>query len=132
MKVSIYTWKGGVCSMKISKRMIIIAVLCFSIIPLCASIISSYYFSKVDRKVEVRQKIDVKDEVVGTNTLSIYLETAEGSGEYTLSDSDVFLTDGYTFNEEKSKCENGGLLSFDESIGKVRMSASASDRCYIF
>jgi len=118
--------------MKISKRMIIIAVLCFSIIPLCASIISSYYFSKVDRKVEVRQKMDVKDEVIGTNTLSIYLETAEGSGEYTLSDSDVFLTDGYYFNEDKSKCENDGLLSFDKSTGKVRMSTNASDRCYVY
>ena len=102
------------------------------VVPICSGIISSYYFSKADRKVEVRQKIDVKDEVIGTNTLSIYLETAEGSGEYTLSDSDIFLQDGYYFNEEKSKCENGGLLSFDKSSGKVRMSALASDKCYVY
>jgi len=118
--------------MKTDKKVIIMALLGFFVMPICAVIISNYYFSRSDRKVEVRQKIDVKDEVVGTNALSIYLETAEGSGEYTLSDSDVFLQDGYYFNEEKSKCENGGLLSFDESTGKVRMTASASDRCYVY
>jgi len=118
--------------MKTDRKILILALFCFLVVPICTGIISCYYFSRVDRKVELRQKIDVKDEVVGTNTLSIYLETAEGSGEYTLSDSDVFLTDGYTFNEEKSKCENGGLLSFDESTGKVRMTALASDRCYVY
>ena len=94
--------------MKTDRKILILALFCFLVVPICTGIISCYYFSRVDRKVELRQKIDVKDEVVGTNTLSIYLETAEGSGEYSLSDSDVFLTDGYYFNEDKSKCENVG------------------------
>ena len=114
--------------MRVTKKVFMMMLL----VPICSGIISSYYFSRVDRKVEVRPKINVRDDGIGMNTLSIYLETEEGNGEYTLSNSDVFLQEGYTFNEEKSKCENGGLLSFDESIGKVRMSASASDRCYIF
>ena len=81
-----------------------------------------------NKKIEIRQKIDVKN----NDLLSIYLETAEGSGEYKVSDDNVFPTEGYTFNETKSKCENGGSLSFDKSTGQVSMSATSSDKCYVY
>lgn len=42
--------------------------------------------------------------------LSMMLETDDGSGEYKATTMSSWPTDGYTFNKELSRCENGGEL----------------------
>ena len=60
------------------------------------------------------------------------IETKAGSGEYTISTSDEWPTNGYEFNAEKSACENGGTLSWDEENKSVVMTSKSSDKCYAY
>lgn len=65
-------------------------------------------------------------------TISMMLETASGSGEYEKTTASGWPTDGYIFNAELSKCENGGELSWDDENNKVVMSGNVSDKCYVY
>ena len=60
------------------------------------------------------------------------LETVSGSGEYEKTTASEWPTDGYIFNEELSKCENGGELSWNPENNKVVMSGNTSDKCYVY
>lgn len=66
------------------------------------------------------------------NELSMMLETASGSGEYEKTTASEWPTDGYIFNTELSKCENGSTLSWDAENNKVVMSGNTSDKCYVY
>lgn len=65
-------------------------------------------------------------------TISMMLETASGSGEYEKTTASEWPTDGYIFNTELSKCENGSTLSWDAEKNKVVMSGNTSDKCYVY
>lgn len=65
-------------------------------------------------------------------TISMMLETASGSGEYEKTTASEWPTEGYIFNAELSKCENGGELSWDAENNKVLMSGNTSDKCYVY
>ena len=65
-------------------------------------------------------------------TISMMLETASGSGEYEKITASEWPTDGYIFNTELSKCENGSTLSWDVENNKVVMSGNTSDKCYVY
>lgn len=64
--------------------------------------------------------------------ISMMLETASGSGEYEKTTASEWPTEGYIFNAELSKCENGGELSWDAENNKVLMSGNTSDKCYVY
>ena len=64
--------------------------------------------------------------------LSMMLETDDGSGEYKATTMSSWPTDGYTFNKELSRCENGGELSWDDTKKIVIMSGNVSDKCYVY
>ncbi len=65
-------------------------------------------------------------------SVSMMLETAAGSGEYKKSDDTKWPTDGYTFNAELSKCDNGGKLSWNDATHSVILKTNMSDRCYVY
>mgnify|MGYP004519555041 CR=1 FL=1 len=73
-----------------------------------------------------------KDKNLSNSGLSLMIETKLGSGEYTISTSDEWPTKGYEFNTEKSACENGGTLSWDEENQSVVMTSKSSDKCYAY
>ena len=73
-----------------------------------------------------------KDDNLSNSGLSLMIETKAGSGEYTISTSDEWPTKGYEFNAEKSACENGGTLSWDEENKSVVMTSKSSDKCYAY
>ena len=73
-----------------------------------------------------------KDDNLSNSGLSLMVETKAGSGEYTISTSDEWPTNGYEFNAEKSACENGGTLSWDEENQSVVMTSKSSDKCYAY
>ena len=73
-----------------------------------------------------------KDNNLSNSGLSLMVETKAGSGEYTISTSDEWPTNGYEFNAEKSACENGGTLSWDEENKSVVMTSKSSDKCYAY
>ncbi len=66
------------------------------------------------------------------NMLSIMLESNDGSGKYVMTTQNSWPTDGYVFNSELSKCENGGTLSWDKTNKMVKFSGNISDKCYVY
>ena len=75
---------------------------------------------------------NIEKRIMQENTLSMMLETEEGSGNYEMTTASSWPTDGYVFNETLSKCENGGELSWDDEKKVVLMSGNVSDKCYVY
>lgn len=83
--------------------------------------------NKYSKNVEKRNVINDN-----MNLVSMMLETEEGSGKYELTTLNSWPTDGYVFNNELSKCENGGNVFWNEELKKVVMKGNISDKCYIY
>ena len=66
------------------------------------------------------------------NMLSMMLETDSGSGQYEMTSLSSWPTNGYVFNEQMSKCEQGSILKWDDANKKVIMEGNVSDKCYVF
>ena len=66
------------------------------------------------------------------NMLSMMIENNAGSGQYEMTTSSTWPTDGYVFNSELSKCENGGTLSWDDINKKVVFEGNNIDKCYVY
>ena len=66
------------------------------------------------------------------NMLSIMLESSDGSGNYVMTTQNSWPTDGYVFNSELSKYENGSVLSWDDTNKKVLFEGNNIDKCYVY
>ena len=64
--------------------------------------------------------------------IAMMLETSAGSGNYEMTIRSEWPTEGYVFNANLSKCENGSELSWDNENKKVLMSGNKSDKCYVY
>ena len=64
--------------------------------------------------------------------IAMMLETSVGSGNYEMTTRSEWPTEGYVFNANLSKCENGSELSWDNENKKVLMSGNKSDKCYVY
>ena len=73
-----------------------------------------------------------KEENNKSNLISMMIETDYGTGKYQISESNTWPTEGYKFNKEKSKCENGGELSWNKDANKVVLKGNISDKCYVY
>ena len=67
-----------------------------------------------------------------SSMLSMMIETEADSGNYQISTSNTWPTDGYIFNSELSKCESGGTLSWDDTNKKVMFEGNNIDKCYVY
>ena len=65
-------------------------------------------------------------------SISMMLETKRGSGNYEPSTSSEWPTEGYIFNAERSKCENGGTLSWNDETNSVVLTTKFSDKCFVY
>lgn len=75
---------------------------------------------------------DSSKNYVKSNMLSMMLETDAGTGKYELSSSNSWQNNGYIFNSELSKCENGSTLSWDDANKQVTFSGNVTDKCYVY
>ena len=66
------------------------------------------------------------------NAISMMLETEANSKTYIQSTDNKWPTNGYVFNEQMSKCEQGSKLKWDDNNQKVIMEGNVSDKCYVF
>ena len=82
-----------------------------------------------NERVIYSSKINV---IPTTDTLAMMYETESGSGEYVVSDDTSWPLEGYVFNAELSRCENGSKLYWDEETKSVMMEANVSDKCYVY
>lgn len=67
-----------------------------------------------------------------TKLLTMNLEQTAGAGDYKTVTQSNWPTDGYIFNSELSKCENGSELSWNDTKKAVVVSGNLSDKCYIY
>ena len=63
---------------------------------------------------------------------AIMLETERGSGIYETSTSGTWPGSGYEYNENMSRCENGGILTWNEETRSVNLKSNLSDKCYLY
>ena len=86
--------------------------------------------------MDSKSSLVIKDEkgsrLINTNAITMMYETEAGSGEYQVSSDSTWPQSGYTFNENLSKCENGGTLSWNDETKRVIMQANTSDKCYVY
>ena len=66
------------------------------------------------------------------NLLSMNLEQTAGAGDYKTVTQSEWPTEGYKFNTELSRCENGSKLSWDDTKKVVVVSGNLSDKCYVY
>ena len=85
-----------------------------------------------NNKYKVYEEEESKQIKKHVDTISMMLETEAGSGNYEMTTTSSWPTDGYVFNTELSKCENGGELSWDDANKTVLMSGNVSDKCYVY
>ena len=72
------------------------------------------------------------NEIVTEYSLAMMYETEAGSGEYQVANDNTWPQEGYVFNAELSKCENGSTLYWDDETKSVMMEANLSDKCYVY
>ena len=60
------------------------------------------------------------------------LEQTAGAGDYKTVTQSSWPTEGYKFNAELSRCENGSTLSWDDTKKAVIVSGNLSDKCYVY
>ena len=92
-------------------------------------IIGIYYYSNNNGFV---LQDEVGNQIINTNALTMMYETEYQSGEYQVSSDTLWPQDGYTFNAELSRCENGSVLTWDDENKKVLLQANTSDKCYVY
>ena len=67
-----------------------------------------------------------------TKGISMNLEQTAGAGDYKTVTQSGWPTEGYKFNTELSRCENGSTLSWDDTKKAVIVSGNLSDKCYVY
>ena len=90
---------------------------------------SFYLFKGYKKDTVVYENNKIKP---SSSEIAMMLETSAGSGNYEMTTRSEWPTEGYVFNANLSKCENGSELSWDNENKKVLMSGNVSDKCYVY
>ena len=88
------------------------------------------YNNSYKNDVYVENKTNNKNKVPGL--ISLMLETKFGSGIYNVSPDGIVPTKGYELNTEKSGCENGGTITYNETTKKFILKSNISTKCYAY
>lgn len=76
---------------------------------------------------------DVHNEsLVKKALLTMNLEQTAGEGDFKTVTQSEWPKEGYIFNAELSKCENGSMLSWDNVKKTIIMTGNVSDKCYVY
>ena len=94
-------------------------------------LVSFLSYSKYLKTTNVYKEGDVKPAKI-TKGISMNLEQTAGAGDYKTVTQSGWPTDGYKFNTELSRCENGGEISWDDINKKVIVTGNVSDKCYVY
>lgn len=89
------------------KKLFILSIVGVSIIGL------TLLYDKETNKT-ILENTDINSQIINNNALTMMYETEAGSGEYQVSSDTSWPQSGYVFNETLSKCENGGVLTWDD------------------
>ena len=95
------------------------------------AILSTFVFVKNNSNVEITNEVNNKSKK-NNDLLTMNLEQTAGSGDYKTVTQSEWPTDGYKFNTELSRCENGSTLNWDDTKKAVIMQGNISDKCYVY
>ena len=99
-----------------------------TLVLLVALITSFNYFKTTNTYIDD----SVNNQTKITKGISMNLEQTAGAGDYKTVTRSSWPTEGYKFNTELSRCENGGELSWDDINKKVIVTGNVSDKCYVY
>ena len=99
-----------------------------TLVLLVALITSFNYFKTTNTYIDD----SVNNQTKITKGISMNLEQTAGAGDYKTVTQSVWPTEGYNFNAELSRCENGSTLSWDDTKKAVIVSGNLSDKCYVY
>ena len=95
------------------------------------AILSTFVFVKNNSNVEIKNEVNNKSKK-NNDLLTMNLEQTAGAGDYKTVTQSEWPTEGYKFNTELSRCENGSELSWDDVNKKILMSGVSADKCYVY
>ena len=108
------------------KKYIIFSIV--TLVLLVVLITSFNYFKTTNTYVE--DNINNRTKII--KGISMNLEQTAGAGDYKTVTQSGWPTEGYKFNTELSRCENGSTLSWDDTKKAVIVSGNLSDKCYVY
>ena len=108
------------------KKYIIFSIV--TLVLLVALITSFNYFKTTNTYIDD----SVNNQTKITKGISMNLEQTAGAGDYKTVTRSSWPTEGYNFNAELSRCENGSTLSWDDTKKAVIVSDNLSDKCYVY
>ena len=94
-------------------------------------LVSFLSYSKYLKTTNVCKEGDVKPTKI-TKGISMNLEQTAGAGDYKTVTQSNWPTEGYEFNAELSRCENGSEISWDDTKNAVIVSGNLIDKCYVY
>ena len=99
-----------------------------TLVLLVALITSFNYFKTTNAYIDD----SVNNQTKITKGISMNLEQTAGAGDYKTVTRSSWPTEGYKFNAELSRCENGSKISWDDTKKAVIVSGNLSDKCYVY
>ena len=108
------------------KKYIILSII--TLVLLITFVTSFNYFKTSNTYVENNSNNQTKI----TKGISMNLEQTAGAGDYKTVTQSGWPTEGYKFNSELSRCENGSEISWDDTKKAVIVSGNLSDKCYVY
>ena len=105
-----------------------IIFLIITLVLLVVLITSFNYFKTTNTYIDD----SVNNQTKITKGISMNLEQTAGAGDYKTVTRSSWPTEGYKFNTELSRCENGGEINWDDINKKVIVTGNVSDKCYVY
>ena len=108
------------------KKYVVLSII--TLVLLITFLTSFNYFKTSNTYVENNSNNQTKI----TKGISMNLEQTAGAGDYKTVTQSSWPTEGYKFNAELSRCENGSTLSWDDTKKAIVISGNLSDKCYVY
>ena len=108
------------------KKYIILSII---VLVLLITFVTSFNYFKTSNNY-VEDSVNNQTKII--KGISMNLEQTAGAGDYKTVTQSNWPTEGYKFNTELSRCENGSTLSWDDSKKAVVMNGNVSDKCYVY
>ena len=108
------------------KKYIILSII---VLVLLITFVTSFNYFKTSNNY-VEDSVNNQTKII--KGISMNLEQTAGAGDYKTVTQSSWPTEGYKFNTELSRCENGSTLSWDDSKKAVVMNGNVFDKCYVY
>ena len=108
------------------KKYIILSII--TLVLLITFVTSFNYFKTSNTYVENNSNNQTKI----TKGISMNLEQTVGAGDYKTVTQSNWPKEGYKFNSNLSRCENGSELGWDDTKKTIVFSGNVSDKCYVY